>query len=114
MDSRTASKFFGDGALGHQHTRTRCADVIENVIASALRDHGNGRNRDDAEALIDALRGEESDDAPEEYEAIVWLNKHAAVDGASWGWEDGSEGSESFGLWVTERDASGNVWKVAL
>lgn len=81
---------YGDGAFGHQHTRNVCAAILK-FYAEAQ----------DAPARVwqiaVALRDEMSDDAQEEYDACDWLNDHAAVEGAFWGWQDGD-----FGLWTEE------------
>lgn len=89
---------YGDGRLGHQHTRECCAEVLEYYFEAFHAreeslpgpwDVGFGPTQ-----LIAALNGEMSDDAQEEYDACDWLNDHAAVDGHLWSWDDGD-----FGLW---------------
>lgn len=72
---------YGDGANGHQHTRAKCADLLESL---GCRDT----------VLIDSLRGDMSDDASEEEDAVDWLEEHAEHATARWGWQDGD-----FGLW---------------
>jgi hypothetical protein len=76
---------YGDGALGHQHTRERCADLLESMGYRGT--------------LPAELRGEMSDDASEEFEACEWLEENAPHPTASWGWHDGD-----FGLWESEED----------
>lgn len=76
---------YGDGALGHDHTRAQCAHVL--VEFNGPRD------------IIEALRGEMSDDGWEEQAACDFLNETAATDGAFWGWQDGD-----FGLWIEADD----------
>jgi hypothetical protein len=75
---------YGDGALGHQHTREACAAKVEEIfVASPERD-----------AVIAALRGEMSDDASEEDDACDMLNEACGYRAVAWGWQDGD-----FGLW---------------
>ena len=85
----------GDGSLGHQHTRIRCAMLIE-AVAWSLRHPGNAQC---GREIAAELRGEMSDDASEEDDACSWLEENAPQDGASWGWQDGD-----FGLWPLESD----------
>lgn len=80
---------YGDGALGHQHTREVCAKLIEQVSLDCSDRH----------MIENALRGEMSDDAWEEDAALVILEANAGVEGASWGWRDGD-----FGLWPNEEE----------
>lgn len=84
---------WGDGALGHQHTRERCGTTIAHFRESNFTSRGLTPPEGTA-ALIEALDGPMSDDAREEYEACDWLNEHAPFTGATWGWQDGD-----FGLW---------------
>jgi hypothetical protein len=93
---------YGDGTFGHQHTRERCAEVLEHYaeanftsrgIAAPLAIYGYA-DKPTVERLAADLRGEMSDDASEEDTACEWLNTHAPFDGAYWGWNDGD-----FGLW---------------
>lgn len=74
---------YGDSVSGHQHTRNRCADILETEGGDA--------------ELVAALRGEMSDDAWEQDEACDYLNAETEGDralGTWWGWQDGD-----FGLW---------------
>ena len=86
---------YGDGTYGHQHTRERCAEIVQD-IARTIAHPGERSTGDD---LVDALVEEMSDDASEEQDACDWLNEHAAVNNATWGWQDGD-----FGLWANEGD----------
>jgi len=83
---------FGDGALGHEHTRRRCADALAAFCAMA-------GHQDEVRALSAALRDDMSDDAHEEDEACELLEQCVPVEGASWGWRDGD-----FGLWPIESE----------
>ena len=83
---------YGDGSLGHQHTRERCAEMILDV-ASGL----DGDYYYEGIALVSQLRGPMSDDASEEDEACGWLTDHCSQANAWWGWQDGD-----FGLWAIE------------
>ncbi len=71
---------YADGALGHQHVRDKMADLLERLY----RHHPRGGNglywESDIKALVAELRGEMSDDASEEYEAIEWLNRECYDD----------------------------------
>jgi hypothetical protein len=86
---------YGDGALGHQHTRERCADTLAHYLDANFRSRGlptpEGLGADD---LVMALRDEMTDDAAEEHAACEWLNDHAPFEDHSWAWRDGD-----FGLW---------------
>lgn len=75
---------YGDGALGHQHTREACANTVEAHVDPSP----------EAVAVITALRGEMSDDAWEEDEACDMLNAACGYKSVAWGWQDGD-----FGLW---------------
>jgi hypothetical protein len=87
---------YGDGSLGHQYTRERCATVLAYYVNENFRSRGlptpEGTSADD---IVMALNDDMSDDAWEEYAACDWLNEHAPFTGASWGWQDGD-----FGLWT--------------
>ena len=83
---------YGDGTYGHQHTRERCAETMEDVLTTA-------EDWSVQKAIIAELRTEGCDDFCEEDLACDWLNIHAEVEGASWGWQDGD-----FGLWSVEDD----------
>ncbi len=76
---------YGDGRFGHQHTRERCAELLESFGYRGT--------------LIDDLRGEMSDDASEEDDACDWLEENATHATATWGWQDGD-----FGLWDSDED----------
>lgn len=82
---------YGDGANGHQHTRERCAGLIEDY-ANALQ--LAPRAASETAALVASLRGEMPDDASDELDAEEWLNDRVAHADAWWGWQDGD-----FGLW---------------
>lgn len=86
---------YGDGTFGHQHTRERCADMI-NSVARYL---GHPGERTTGQELVAELLGEMSDDASEEYDACEWLNEHAPREGHSWDWQEGD-----FGLWPTDEE----------
>ncbi len=85
---------YGDGALGHKHTRKACANVLEHY-AKGKSEADLRSNMVTVEVVVKMLRGTMSDDAWEEYQACEWLNDHAPIDGAYWGWENGD-----FGLWA--------------
>jgi hypothetical protein len=80
---------YGDGALGHQHTRERCAAIVRE----------NSLDCSDERAIEKALMGEMSDDGWEEDAALIILEANVPVNGASWGWQDGD-----FGLWQNEEE----------
>lgn len=78
---------WGDGSFGHQHTRERCANVLQALGCSETE-------------LLDSLRGPMPDDAWDEEEAEAWLNDFVSrPDGLWFGWLDGD-----FGLWELEDD----------
>lgn len=79
---------YGDGALGHQHTRERCAEIVESYESPNPYTHARQL------AICSALRRPMSDDAWEEQEACLLLEQNVSVEGAWWGWQDGD-----FGLW---------------
>lgn len=87
---------YGDGELGHQHTRDRCADLLKSIITE------NTKHVGEALELIAALRADVSDDGWEEYVACDMLNdltEGRRPDDCYWGWDDGD-----FGLWAAEED----------
>lgn len=84
---------YGDGVLGHQHTRERCAELLHD-IATGKHSASDPLAIFQTGCLSEALWSPMSDDASEEYEACDWLNKHMSIEGAVWGWRDGD-----FGLW---------------
>lgn len=93
---------YGDGALGHQHTRRCCADVLEHYAEQNFRIRNvpcPTRGPTSVDDLCMALRGEISSNAWEEYDACDWLDEHAPFDGHYWGWHDGD-----FGLWPNEEE----------
>lgn len=94
---------YGEGALGHQHTRERCADTLAHYLDENFRSRGlpTPEAPISADDTIMALRDEMSDDAWEENHACDWLNEHAPFEKAFWGWHEGD-----FGLWP---DADGDV-----
>lgn len=63
-----------DGALDHQHIRDRLADLLTRMFRHHPRG-GEGICWSTASALVDELRGEMSDDASEEEDAINMLNE---------------------------------------
>ena len=85
---------WGDGTLGHRHTREACAETIEYYCRENFTSRGQPEP-DGTQAIIDDLKGDMSDDASEESNAEDWLNDHAPFDGCLWGWQDGD-----FGLWL--------------
>jgi hypothetical protein len=87
---------YGDGTNGHQHTRERCAQVLDYYVNENFVSRGVCPPGTPAQVIQD-LMGEMSDDAGEEYEACAWLNEHAPFTGAVWDWQDGD-----FGLWPSE------------
>ena len=98
MTTKYEIRCYGDGALGHQHTRESCARILRDAAYSC--GWYDRRNLTSSIGEMNkALLGEMSDDASEEDEACDWLNTHATVDGASWGWRDGD-----FGLWPNEEE----------
>ncbi len=96
---------YGDGALGHQHTRDRCADVLEHYAQENFSSRGKtpplSEFNDRPHELVRYLRAEMSDDAGEEDSACGWLNEHVPFTAAYWGWDNGD-----FGLWQEEPDES--------
>ncbi len=74
----------GDGSLGHQHTREACAARLREFVPESP----------ERDALIAELRGEMSDDASEEDDAVDMLNEACGYRSIAWGWQDGD-----FGLW---------------
>jgi len=78
---------YGDGAFGHQHTRERCAEMLESLSIDCSEQR-------DLEA---SLRSEMPDDAEDEYLACVILEANYPCDNAWWGWQDGD-----FGLWPND------------
>jgi hypothetical protein len=80
---------WGDGSLGHQHTRNQCAWLLAD-----LAHVWDGDVYYEAIGLAAVLKRPMTDDASEENAACGWLNTHAAQIGATWGWCDGD-----FGLW---------------
>jgi len=79
---------YGDGAFGHQHTRERCADMLESIKLA------NGQWPSVADIviaeLVVALRGPMSDDASEEDAACELAGLMLASEGrmvglAGWG-----------------------------
>jgi hypothetical protein len=110
MKKHDESGCYGDGTLGHQHTREACADTLQyyrvaNFISRGLPVPdcaGVSFYSDQPYHLAecyDDLLGEMSDNAQEEYAACAWLNEHAPFTGAYWGWQDGD-----FGLWPDEEE----------
>ncbi len=82
---------YGDSTLGHQHTREKCAALIESLW--------DGESKE-ADEFITALRGPMGDDDGDEWDACEWLQdatKDEIPAGYSWGWHDGD-----FGLWTEE------------
>lgn len=92
---------YGDGTFGHQHTRERCGELLHTraIELEPSRLHDYREVIFSAGCIKEALHADMSDDGSEEHEACDWLNSYAAVDGASWGWQDGD-----FGLWPVEDD----------
>ncbi len=86
---------YGSGYHGHAHTRGRCADVLSYTLRRARVSRAD---EPDCWALVDALRGEMSDDAREELDACEALEVWTAPD-VYWDWCDGD-----FGLWSSEED----------
>lgn len=84
---------YGDGTYGHQHTRESCAETIGHVA------HETEGTAKVPGIIVDALRGEMSDDAWEEHAACEWLERWAPHSWATWGWQAGD-----FGLWLHEGD----------
>lgn len=92
---------YGDGALGHQHTRDQAATVLMHYVNENFTSRGQATPKpalyETADALACDLNKPMSDDAAEEYTACEWLNDHAPFEGAYWGWQDGD-----FGLWYSD------------
>ncbi len=88
MDTRIGC--WADGTHGHQYTRERCADALQELVVETAEGYSE---------ILAALLGEMSDDAEEEYAACDLLEAYAPVAGASWGWRDGD-----FGLWPIEEE----------
>lgn len=63
---------YADGAFGHSHVRDVLADLVEDALAEDKHAPADERTR--LEALVDELRGPQSDDAGEEDEALDYLN----------------------------------------
>lgn len=61
---------YADGAFGHDHVRRVLKDLVEETGGS--------------EDLVNSLQGAMPDDAWDEYEALDWLNEHAASEGCAW------------------------------
>jgi len=73
----TAQDFgcFGDGAFGHQHVRESLANLLVQMFRHSPRG-GDGPYWDNTVSpLVEELRGDMSDDASEEYDAIDLLNE---------------------------------------
>ena len=62
---------FADGTYGHQHIRERLATEVETIARRTVK-------VDEVKDLLASLRGEMSDDASEEDEALDFLNSYAA------------------------------------
>jgi hypothetical protein len=90
---------YGDGSLGHQHTRTKAAMLLEADAWSEEQKPGAGArlNAQSLREVATALRGEMSDDAWEEDAACEALEEFMPHPDAFWGWQDGD-----FGLWPIE------------
>lgn len=82
---------YGDGRLGHQHTRQLCASMLVYVWSKV--------DIDQPTDIINELCREMSDDASEEQDACDWLNEHDPLENHYWGWYQGD-----FGLWPAEED----------
>lgn len=93
---------YGDGTFGHDHTRTACAALINELLAHYVPGDLWSKAAVEAVPTVKALAGEMSDDASEEYDACDWLNTYAPHDSATWDWRDGD-----FGLWPSEEDDNG-------
>lgn len=91
---------YGDGTFGHQHTRERCADLLESAIH--LYSTATGEARALQRDVVNALRGDMSDDAGEEYDACELLDTLMPHESAYWGWSDGD-----FGLWSCDDSEEG-------
>lgn len=65
---------FADGSLGHDYVRDRIADHLEALYRHHPRG-GDGMLWGEVGPIVEALRGDMSDDAWEEYEGIDWLNR---------------------------------------
>lgn len=87
---------YGDGTLGHRHTRSACAEMLDTVMTQ--RCEGSAETFE----ILQALQHPMSDDAQEETGACDYLNEHAPHDLAAWGWQDGD-----FGLWTTDEASNG-------
>jgi hypothetical protein len=88
----------GDGSLGHRHTRTRAAMLLEALAWDEDQRGNTERGRLMRETARD-LRAATTDDGSEETQACLWLDDAAYHPGAAWGWRDGD-----FGLWPMEDD----------
>ena len=66
---------YGDGTLGHDHIRSRLAELVESV--------DGGMRSESAMEVMASLDGTMPDDAWDEDEAIEFLNS-ATEDGAQW------------------------------
>lgn len=71
---------YADGAAGHGHVRSVMASLLENLYRHHPRGGDGLHWSSDIKPLVAELRGEMSDDASEEDDAIEWLNK-ACLDG---------------------------------
>lgn len=67
---------YADGVFGHQHIRDRLADILVHMFRHSPRG-GDGPYWATASKLVDELRGEMSDDAQEEYDALDMLNEYS-------------------------------------
>lgn len=76
---------FGDSSFGHQHVRNCLATLLQHLLRPCGAEVDG---KDVVEQCIQALQGEMSDDASEEYEAIEMLND-VAVDGVHFEFCDG-------------------------
>lgn len=79
---------FADGSFGHDHVRATLANLLELMFRHHPRG-GDGVHWGDAAPLVAELRGEMSDDASEEYDAINMLNTLCCASGVYFTLEDG-------------------------
>ena len=99
---------YGDGTLGHQHTREKCSEVLQGFVEYRTRTLGKTAQPSYMvrrwSEIVRALEDEMSDDAQEEYDACelineIWELNFQPEPTCYWGWQDGD-----FGLWQDEEE----------
>ena len=77
---------YSDSALGHSHARNVLADLLSDNFWRAQQDAKQVCMLND---WLNELRGEMSDDAGEEYDALDWLNDHCCEQGFYFDFDNG-------------------------